>query len=288
MNFFNQLIPDYLLTKRNQIWMLSFVSVFAFLFINVFKPFRSVEWLNLGEKPLKYMGLSFLLVLQGTLIVSISRTCMYLYTRRHLISYGQYIAWVFAELFVLAASFTIWSIMFGLQEYFFIALKSALENTALLLFIPYTLCIIYFSLKEKEQLLKKLQEDTNTHPVGDDTSTKPMITFYDGRGALLLSVARENCLYIEASDNYVCLWYLKNEMPRKAMIRLTMSRVVEQLKNTNIVRCHRSFMVNLEKIRMVRRDKEGLFLEMGIPSVKEIPVSKTYGDSVMKWILNNG
>ena len=210
---------------------------------------------------------------------------MYIYTHKHLISYGQYLLWILCELFVLASSYTVWSMTLGLQDEFPAALRSAFINTTLLLITPYTLAIVYRSLKEKEEQLRLLQENRDAAP--SNAASKSLISFHDGHGGLLLSVARENFLYIEASDNYVSLWYLKNELPRKAMLRLTMNRVMEQLQGTNIVRCHRSFMVNLEKIRMVRRDKDGLYLEMGIASVKDIPVSKTYGDDVMRWILNH-
>lgn len=283
MNFFKQLIPKYLLTKRNQILMVSFVAIFALIFINIFKPFRSDEWIKVT--PFMYSVLSLLIVVQGVLIISVSRYIMFLYTRKHLISYGQYTLWILCELFVLASSYTVWSLTLGLQDEFPKALHSSFVNTTLLLITPCTLAIVYRALKEKEEQLRQFQENHETAPTNG--ASKSLISFHDGRGGLLLSVARENFLYIEASDNYVSLWYLKNDLPRKAMIRLTMNRVVEQLQGTNIVRCHRSFMVNLEKIRMVRRDKDGLYIEMGIPSVKDIPVSKTYGDDVMRWILNN-
>jgi hypothetical protein len=40
-------------------------------------------------------------------------------------------------------------------------------------------------------------------------------------------------------------------------------------------------MVNFEKVKVVRKDKDGLKLEFDNPSVTDIPVSKTYVNSVM-------
>ena len=41
-------------------------------------------------------------------------------------------------------------------------------------------------------------------------------------------------------------------------------------------------MVNFEKVKVIRKDKDGLKLELDNPSVIDIPVSKTYVNSVMQ------
>jgi hypothetical protein len=35
----------------------------------------------------------------------------------------------------------------------------------------------------------------------------------------------------------------------------------------------------------MRREKENLFLELGVPNVKEIPISKTYGEKVLRRLV---
>jgi DNA-binding LytR/AlgR family response regulator len=41
-------------------------------------------------------------------------------------------------------------------------------------------------------------------------------------------------------------------------------------------------MVNFEKVKVIRKDKDGLKLEFDNPSVTDIPVSKTYVNTVMQ------
>ncbi len=48
------------------------------------------------------------------------------------------------------------------------------------------------------------------------------------------------------------------------------------------MRCHRSYMVNIEKVKLVRKDKDGLILELDTLSPIEIPVSKTYMNDVLQ------
>ena len=77
---------------------------------------------------------------------------------------------------------------------------------------------------------------------------------------------------------------MKNNLPKKQILRNTLKRTEELLAPTNIMRCHRGYMVNMEQVKVLRREKEGFYLELGINNVPDIPVSKTYGKSVLKWL----
>jgi DNA-binding LytR/AlgR family response regulator len=61
-----------------------------------------------------------------------------------------------------------------------------------------------------------------------------------------------------------------------------MKRMEEAFAGTGIIRCHRSYMVNFEKVKVIRRENEGLNLELDLPDVIDIPLSKTYADNVMQ------
>jgi DNA-binding LytR/AlgR family response regulator len=52
-------------------------------------------------------------------------------------------------------------------------------------------------------------------------------------------------------------------------------------KNSSLVRCHRSYIVNLDKVKVLRKTKEGIFLEMDAINTPDIPVSKTYYEKFM-------
>ena len=49
-----------------------------------------------------------------------------------------------------------------------------------------------------------------------------------------------------------------------------------------IVRCHRSYIVNLDRVKVLRKTKDGIFLELDALQTPDIPVSKTYYEKVMK------
>lgn len=280
-------VPSYMLEKKNQIIMVLFVSIFAVIFINIYKPFGSDKWIGVGDiTDTMYLVWSTVLVTIGMLVVAVSRVVMYRASRRpdHNISYLKYIVWVFFELLLLSGAFTLIALIVGQNinleaydplEVFF----NAMQNTVFIIGIPYFLCIFYFSYSERSAKLKALMNEN----IGFKSSN--LISIRDSRGVLQLSVAKENLLYIESADNYICIWYLKNEQLKKQLMRITMKDISEQLADTNVVRCHRSYMVNLDLVKVIRREKENLFLELGVPNVREIPISKTYGEQVLRRLV---
>ena len=279
-------IPRYLVEKRNLIIMVLFVSIFAVIFINVYKPFGSAQWVQRGITPTQYLLWSTILVTIGMTVVAISRIIMYSYSRNpeHSVTYLKYAIWVFIELLLLSGAFTILALIVGkhlnltnhdpLEIY-----KNAMQNTIFIIGIPYFICILYFSYQERSAKLKELMNEN----IGFKSSN--LISIRDSRGILQLSVAKENLLYIESADNYMCVWYKKNDILKKHLLHITMKEMSEQLAESNIVRCHRSYMINLDLVKVMRREKGNLFLELGEPGVREIPISKTYGEAVLRRLV---
>lgn len=284
---FFQKVPKYLLEKRSQIIMVLFVSIFAIVFINIFQPFGSDKWIDNDKITTTiYFLWSIVLVIIGMIVVAISRVIMYNFSRKpnHNITVLKYIGWVFIELLLLSGSFTILALIVKgnlnlttndpMEIY-----VNAIKNTVCILFIPYIICILYFSYQNNKLKLRELMGEN----IGFKSSN--LISIRDSRGVLQLSVAKENLLYIESADNYICIWYQKGETLKKKLMRITMKEISEQLADTNIVRCHRSYMINLDLVKVMRREKENIFLELGVPNVKEIPISKTYGESVLRRLV---
>ncbi len=283
MDFLSQFIPRYLLTKRNQIILVTSAAAFALFFIIVYQPFGVLQWGRERVSEFMFVIYSLLIVLLGMSIVAISRVIMYYRTKKHEISILNYAIWVFVELAIMAIAYTICSILTDVQEDIWVAFKSALQNTSLILLIPYIICITTFTLQDKNERLRQIEDDFDK-AVAQKMASKGLISFYDERGELQLSVTKDNLLYIESADNYIYIWYMKNNLPKKLMLRNTLKRTAESLAETNVMRCHRGYMVNMEQVKVLRREKENFYLELGIEGVKDIPVSKTYGDAVMKWL----
>lgn len=269
-------IPDYIIEKGNIVRLILFTAAFALLFINFYEPFGVQYWFNIPWW--KLFLYSSLIILTGVLVVVVSRVIMYTTRYRFSLNYWHYLLWVLGEVFFMALFYTLFEIfIFNDKREFPFLLKLSIQNTALVLLLPYSAMWLYLSNREKKLQLEILTQGGQSN-IG---SAKDMIPFHDEKDILRLSVKRDHFLYLESSDNYVNVYYLNKGKISKYLLRNTLKKMEDYFKNSEIVRCHRSFMVNFEKVKVIRKEKEGLQLELDLPSVIDIPVSRTYVEKVM-------
>ena len=282
MNFFAQFVPQYLLTKRSLTIMVTSAAAFAFLFIIIYEPFKEPHWDAIPR--FIFVACVLGIVLLGLSIVAISRVIMCYHAKKHRLTYLKYAAWVFVELVLMAVAFAACSTIVGTHQDIWENFEKSLLYTSLILLIPYIVCITALALQDRNRRLQEIEDDMDKAMQQHAATTKGLISFYDERGELQLSVTKENLLYIESADNYIYIWYMRNNLPKKLMLRNTLKRTAELLADTNVMRCHRGYMVNMEQVKVLRREKESFYLELGTEGVKDIPVSKTYGEAVLKWL----
>jgi DNA-binding LytR/AlgR family response regulator len=273
---FQKPLSPYLFEKKNIIRLILFTSLFALVFINIYSPFGANKWFNLTK--LQFLAYSSLVILTGVLVVVISRIVMYYVCRKHLINTMQYLVWIFAEIMFMALFYAVFE-KFILKDTrdFTDLVKLSATNTALVLLIPYSVLWLYFSWQDKKEQIERLADG---QPLTG--SNRDMIPFYDDKSILKFSVKKESFLYLESAENYVSICYLNKDKVSKYLLRDTLKKMEEIFAGTDIIRCHRSYMVNFEKVKVIRKDKDGLKLELDIPSGVDIPVSKTYVDNVMQ------
>jgi hypothetical protein len=273
-------IPSYIYEKQNIISLILLTALFALVFINIYKPFSSSSWYNVSE--FKFFVFSSLIILTGVLVVVISRIVMYYWGRKHGITYIGYALWIFLEIFFMALFYTIYTIYLNPEREYMAAFKESAINTSLVLLLPYSALHLYFSYKEKERQLSLLADEKE-----EAASKQDVFSFYDEKNELRLSIKGTNLLYLESADNYVCIWYLNKGALTKFMLRNTLKTIEEKLEYTNVLRCHRSFMVNFDQAKVIRREKDGAYIDFGIEGVPDIPISRTYSEKVTRWFINH-
>lgn len=205
---------------------------------------------------------------------------MYYWGRKHDISVGGYSLWIILEIFFMSLFYTIYTLVLNPEREYLSVFKESAINTSLVLLLPYSALHLYFSYQEKERQLRLLEEDR-----AEAANKLSVFSFYDEKHELRLSVKRTNLLYIESADNYVCIWYLNKGVLTKFMLRNSLKAIEESLAETNVLRCHRSYMVNFDQVKVIRREKDGVYLELGVEMVPDIPISKTYSEKVTHWFM---
>lgn len=278
MDFLKLKIPSYFYSRQNSLKLILWTAFFALVFINIYKPFNSPSWYPVSA--FKFFVFSSLVILTGVLVVVISRIIMYHWGKKHEITVGTYSVWILLEIFFMSLFYTIYTLSLNPQREYLAAFKESAINTSLVLLIPYFVLHLLFSYQDKEQRLRQLEEGTE-----DTLKKQGVISFYDEKNELRLSVKADHLLYLESADNYVCIWYLNKGQLSKFMLRNSLKTMEEHLANTHVFRCHRSYMVNFDQVKVLRREKDGIYLELGIEKVPDLPISKTYSEKVTHWFM---
>jgi len=281
----NTKIPAYLYEKSNVVRLILLTATFALLFINIFQPFGSRGWYP-HISDFKYFFFSSLIILTGMLVVVVSRLIMLAYTKKNDLYLWQYLIWILVEIVAMSLFYTLFSKYIpkeGLNRDILEIFRQSTINTSLVLLLPYAILWLYFSWRDKNNLLEKLAKaEPNV-----EVAKKNLVAFPDEKGELKISIMLENLLYVDSADNYATIHYLNKSKLSHYLIRNSLKWMEEHLtKDSPLVRCHRSYIVNLDKVKVLRKTKEGIFLELDTDNTPDIPVSKTYYERVMSKFSN--
>ena len=285
----DQPIPKSMFTYSRQTMTAFAMAVIAVVFIYVFRPFKIYEsldflvtgnlsqWINSTEDAF-FVALSSVVLFAMLLVIS-SRVIL-IRTTQGTLTYRGFLFWCGVEFVIVSIGITILSASLFHPEYSSILslFLHVLGRTACILFIPYTICVLYMVIVDKAHQLSTLKESIAND---ENTTHKSHVMIYDDHNEMRLSVKYEDLIMIESADNYICVWYLI----KKTMVRNTMKRVAQQLSGCGIERCHRSYMINMDRVKVLRRDKEGVFIEFGIEGVFDVPISKTYIGNITAWLM---
>lgn len=266
-------IPDFLTKKKTTILFLACVSLFAGIFIAIYKPINSTpQW-----HPVLYTGL---LVGSGFVTLLVSRLLIYAVNRHRRLLMWQYIVWLVAEIVVFAVGLAFFSMLLHPTESFFVLLGRVTIDVVSILLIPYTLTVLLFLLEEKKREISRLTTliDKQTAPAVVPGNT---INFYDKGGKLAFATRRSNILYIEAADNYCNIHYMNEEKEDTFILHNSMKCFDEADSHTGLLRCHRRYIVNIENVRLLRKESDRLMFEL-TQGTKAIPVSRSYKERVVR------
>jgi DNA-binding LytR/AlgR family response regulator len=66
------------------------------------------------------------------------------------------------------------------------------------------------------------------------------------------------------------------------LLRRSMKSIEDNYTDYPLVRCHRTYIVNVNKVKVLRNDKDGVFLDLDYLDLPDIPISKTYSEQVLR------
>lgn len=99
-----------------------------------------------------------------------------------------------------------------------------------------------------------------------------------------LFVSPDELVYIESADNYSTVVLLRDGICRRELIRASLKRLESQIHVAHIMRCHRSYIVNVRHAAQVTGNAQGYRIGFNIAGMDAVPVSRSYGKEVLAQI----
>lgn len=281
-------IPDSYFTTGIILLYIVIIPIYAFFFLIGFKPLNMGMLMGVGTGQLAFRAAIMASI--ELVCVLFSRMSMLLLRNKLQLNYYQFFFWEFMEGVAVAMFCTLFVWLMDKRTVLYVdLLPSMFLITCSILVFPYIIVGLMSEVQDKNERIAAYNEKIKkyaTGQIGRDNSTIP---FLDDKNNLKLAVTASTLLYIEAADNYVNICYLNVDRLVKFPLRNSMKAIEEICTANNLARCHRSYYVNLKKVRAIQRTSDGIFAELEYAAAPRIPVSATYADSFIgKYSQING
>ncbi len=288
LSFLKRRIPLYLRAKYQLIATVTFTAFFSLLSLIVIIPFLDTAWFELGASQVFAYTIAFYII--SLFFVICSKILLYRISEKYYISYILYFLWCFSEVIficLLYLVFTILGLRYGIIELNSLDILPLLYRTFLIsivsILIPYIIAGMYFAIIDRDNTIRLINYKNVVSDESSEEVKDKKVTLFDNNGTLKMSLSLSRLLYIQSDDNYVKVWYLnsKNELKRY-MLRCRLKTIEKSFEGSSLVRCHRQYIVNLDQVKILRKEKDGYELDLSNDEIPPISVTKTYEDLVLK------
>jgi hypothetical protein len=133
-------------------------------------------------------------------------------------------------------------------------------------------------LRRKNELLSRMvNQQVRDRNYSEDKIQNEMVNF--SNSSLTLTI--DKVLFVNSMGNYVTIYFWDSDEVKKEVIRSTMKTIETDLLNFNkIVRCHKSYFVNLSKVVGTSGNARALYLHLTNIDIS-IPVSRTFTNQIL-------
>lgn len=263
-------IPSILTSLRCNLVFLLALPAFWLCFAISYKPQLLFDFLSMNRELYNFNATIIMCILLG--IMLISRGLLMAIHRSLDLTWFKFILWQLCELIVMSFFTALYvTLMYHGEFSYFHMVGQSFFHLLLTFIYPYIILNLAYA------YIAKLEENT----IYDDS----LMRFQDNTKKLKLMIAASAVLYVEADENYVHIRYMEGERSKDYALRASMKSLEELMQKHGLVRCQRSYYINPQHIKVLRRDKEGMIsAELDIANQKSIPVSPKYYDALSKWL----
>ena len=253
-------------------------GAFVFLFLAVFKPFGLSGWRgSVWLLALGYGATTTLVMLVLNVVAPLARPSWFEEERW---TVGREIGWVLVNLATIGAANLVYSHLAGIGS---LSLRNLLvfEGYTLLVgLFPVTLGVLWNEYRQARPYRSgsaSLNSEIGAHPP-PVTGPGVRITIPSDTARDDLELALEDLLFLRSDGNYVEVHHLDRGRPVRSLLRCSLKRAEEALAaHTGLLRCHKRYLVNLDRVRQVSGNAQGYRLHLEA-EVDPVPVSRSLNE----------
>lgn len=252
--------------RKNLIWILS-LGLLATLFVLAFNPFGIVNTKTSGYYVLVLFSIGMVfstaIILMELLVPAVFRR----FFRKW--NLGKAILWyTWMIVFVGGVVFLYKSFLAGFSDFTWLEYLNVVGRISGIAFI-----VSFFAIG-----LYGYLKGTNMKQLAANEEY-----LIEAPGVSPLRLNLDQVLYIESDDNYVDIHIEVADRRDKIVFRSSLQNMEAQIVNplTPMYRCHRSYIININRVTVKNKKKRNTSLELK-KYKDEIPVSGTYVDTILK------
>lgn len=267
---------------KNNILFCIAVPLFIMMFIVIYQPlfYGEANALQLGWQ--QHISFCLPVVCAIVLVVlGLSRTLLCVAMVRHSLNRREWVLWQICE-WVVGSLFVDLFLSLFLHLGFFALLPQLLVTGFSLVVIPYVCYWLAIELIDRDLRLRQSESLVDELRRGVERNESGMVRFADEKGNVKLVVGADRVISLESAGNYVTICYDDEGKLVRYSLRNTLKAMEGLAGTSGLVRCHRSYFINLSHVRTLRRTPQGIYAEIGHAGVDDIPVSKSYASDLIR------
>ena len=248
-------IPGYLRERYQLLGTVTFAALFSVVFLLVSIPFSNNAWFRLGNST--FFGFTAIFAFLSLSILIVSRVVMYKTRNRLRMTYWGYTAWCLAEIFLITTLYTIFTVTIAQPEdqNGLVIFLHALVYAFVCLGVPFLIAGMFFTIIDQNRTIRlmNMQDVVTDETPGETAAPVQKFTLFDNNGDL-----------------------------QTYMLRCRLKTVEESFAGSDLLRCHRKFIVNMAKVKVLQKVGATYEITLDNEAIAPIPVTKTYIEDVLK------
>ena len=280
--------PFYLNDDRKNLVFISVVSLFVFVFLILFKTSRANHLELTTPHKVIFAGVTFISMAFTTVVlpkifgrlfdpVNWTVKKYILHTLFNIILIG--IASTAVDELIICPERSLWENFRGANEQ--VVILGAIPVILISLFLRNKM--LHENLQHAIEANLELDKIKNLKETVSSTKMKsqPITLLSDTSETLTFNLP--DLLFIQADDNYSTVYWKDGQEVQKKLLRINLKNLDQQIGNPYAIRCHRSYIINVNAISNITGNTNGYKLQV-LDTEHFIPVSRQKGRDIIEKI----